>query len=56
MDEIFKERRGVFVFADRALTQRERSQAFIEAERRRIEAVSGSAGSAAQVTPGMLAV
>ncbi|KAJ9161931.1 General substrate transporter [Coniochaeta hoffmannii] len=56
MDEIFKERRGVFVFADRALTQRERPQAFIEAERRRIEAVSGSAGSAAQVTPGMLAV
>jgi hypothetical protein len=56
MDEIFKDRRGMFVFTDRALTQRERPQAFIEAERRRIEAVSDPEGSGPQDTPGLLAV
>ncbi len=56
MDEIFKKRRGVFVFSDPVLTQRKRPQAFIEAERRRIEAVSDSEESGARATPGPLAV
>ncbi|KAH8912222.1 general substrate transporter [Coniochaeta sp. PMI_546] len=55
MDEIFKERRGVFVFANPVLTQRERPQAFVEAERRRIEAVSDSEEAEARATPGMFA-
>lgn len=56
MDEIFKERRGVFVFTDPVLTQRERPQAFIEAERRRIDAVSDFEEAEARATPGLLAV
>lgn len=46
MDEIFKERKGMLVFADSKLTQRERPQAFIDAERRRIETGTDSDGSA----------
>ncbi|KAH8880671.1 general substrate transporter [Thozetella sp. PMI_491] len=38
MDEIFKGRSPVLVFRDPLLTQRDRPQAFIDAERRRVEA------------------
>ncbi|OIW31779.1 general substrate transporter [Coniochaeta ligniaria NRRL 30616] len=56
MDEIFKERRGAFVFSHPVLTQRQRPQAFIEAERRRIEAASDSEEAGARAPRGLLAV
>ncbi|KAL7627500.1 hypothetical protein AAE478_001693 [Parahypoxylon ruwenzoriense] len=36
MNEIFKDRRTIFVFGDKTLTQRNRPQVFIEAEHRRV--------------------
>ncbi len=41
MDEIFRGKDSVFVFSDPLLTQRSRPQAFIEAERRKIDSDSG---------------
>ncbi|KAI1658037.1 general substrate transporter [Daldinia decipiens] len=40
MDEIFERHRGLFVFRDKALTQRNRPQEFTEAEQRRITETS----------------
>jgi hypothetical protein len=40
MDEIFRGSSSIFVFSDPKLTQRARPQAFIEAERLRIEGSS----------------
>ncbi len=37
MEEIFKNRGKIFVFRDGLLTQRQRPQEFIDAERRRVE-------------------
>jgi hypothetical protein len=56
MDEIFRQSKGVFVFTDKTLTQRERPQAFMDAERRRIETMSDTEGSRIQATPGLLLV
>jgi hypothetical protein len=44
MDEIFRNRGGFLVFNDFVLTQRERPQAFIDAERRRVRTAT-TAGS-----------
>ena len=40
MDEIFRGRGSVFVFRDPLLTQRGRPQAFVDAERRKIDSDS----------------
>ncbi|KAH8747151.1 hypothetical protein F5882DRAFT_238337, partial [Hyaloscypha sp. PMI_1271] len=37
MEEIFKHNSGVFIFGDKSLTERERPQLFIDAEKRRVE-------------------
>ena len=49
MEEIFKHNSGVFIFGDKSLTERERPQLFIDAEKRRVEE-----GAASKVDEGIL--
>jgi hypothetical protein len=53
MDLIFRQKTAVFVFANPELTQRTRPQAYIEAERRRIEVVLDSEGSGVRALHGV---